>query len=572
MWLVAQNRPAGWRNGDVGTIVRKEEKETEMNGKLSNQRWMSSAALLFAVAFIGVSSNSARAQDRSIDGSGNNVVNTGWGATSIQLLRLTPVSYADLVSTPADGARPSARKVSNVVCAQAASVPSPVGVTDFFWQWGQFVDHDISLTGGAVPFEPFNIPVPLGDPSFDPFETGTQVIFFVRSVYDLATGMVVPRQQMNLITAYIDASNVYGSDLVRALALRRNDGTGRLGMSQHRLLPFNIEGLPNAGGPDPSLFLAGDVRANEQVALTAMHTLFVREHNRLANQIWEDDPSLTGEEIYQRARAIVGALMQVITYNEFLPVLLGPGALSGYTVYNAAVDASISNIFSTAAYRFGHSMLSPTLLRLKRNGQPIAEGNLALMDAFFAPQQLDPSVGKGIEPLLRGLASQLAQDMDVFVIDDVRNFLFGPPGSGGFDLAALNIQRGRDHGLASYNVSRIAFGLAPASGFADISSDGVIQARLAAAYGSVDDVDVWVGGLAEDHVPGALVGELFWTVLREQFRALRDGDRFWYQTVFSGEELEELESTTLADIIRRNTSINKEIQENVFILDLESSG
>lgn len=138
---------------------------------------------------------------------------------------------------------------------------------------------------------------------------------------------------MNQITHFIDASNVYGSDDVRAAALRTNDGTGRLLVSAGDLLPFNSPGLPNAGGTGPELFLAGDVRANEQVGLTAMHALFVREHNRLAAEIAGSSPELTGEEIYQEARRFVGALMQSITYNEFLPALLGANALTPYRGY-----------------------------------------------------------------------------------------------------------------------------------------------------------------------------------------------------------------------------------------------
>ena len=116
-----------------------------------------------------------------------------------------------------------------------------------------------------------------------------------------------------------------------------------------------------------------------------MHTLFVREHNRLARIIQRRSPELTDDQIYERARAWVGGLIQVITYNEFLPVLLGPHALKPYIGYDYGVNPGINNEFSTAAYRLGHSMLSPELLRLKKNGRPIPEGNLALRDAFSHP-------------------------------------------------------------------------------------------------------------------------------------------------------------------------------------------
>ncbi|NES73524.1 MAG: peroxiredoxin, partial [Okeania sp. SIO2D1] len=250
------------------------------------------------------------------------------------------------------------------------------------------------------------------------------------------------------------------------------------------------------------------------------------------------------------------AQIQLITYNEFLPLMLGENAIAEYTNYDETVNAGIANEFSTAAYRFGHSMLSP---QLKCTG-----GNdLALRDAFFNPTIIGDG---GIDCFLSGLAEQKAQNIDPFVIDDVRNFLFGPPGSGGFDLASLNIQRGRDHGIPAYNEVRGALGLTLASNFADITSDLELQQKLASVYDSVDDVDLWIGGLAEDHINGGLVGEVFNTIIADQFGRLRDGDRFFYLS-----ELDHLlavdptfESTTLASVIRRNS--DAEVQDNVFVI------
>ncbi len=465
----------------------------------------------------------------------------------------------------AGGLRPSPRAISNAVCDQDGSLPNALGASDYIWQWGQFLDHDIDLTPEAKPLEAAPIPVPAGDPFFDPQGTGLATIGLHRSVWDPATGTgpANPRQQVNEITSFIDASNVYGSDAARAEALRRNDGSGELATSEGDLLPRNTRGLPNAGGDDDdSLFLAGDVRANEQVALTAMHTLFVREHNRLAALVRRQFPRWSGDRVYRAARQLVGAEMQAITFREYLPALLGPAAPRVEGRYRPRVNPQIANHFSTALFRYGHSQLNPFLLRLDENGDAIPAGNLALRDAFFSPHEV---VDHGIEPLLRGLAAQEAQAVDPFVIDDVRNFLFGPPGSGGFDLASLNIQRGRDHGLPSYNAARLAYGLPPAASYADVSSDPEIQARLAAAYGpgNVDQVDLWVGGLAEDAMPGALVGPLIGRALRRQFERLRDGDRFWYRRTLPAILVAAVESTTLARIIRANTAIDS-IQDDVF--------
>jgi peroxidase len=521
-------------------------------------------SLLQSQSFAGASAPTAfGGEARTIDGSGNNVANPTWGAAGTNLLRLTAVEYGDSISTPAGASRPNARVISNALSAQTASAPSGGRESDFAWQWGQFVDHDIDLAEIADPEEPFDIPVPLGDPYLDPAGTGTQQIELDRTAWDPATGTsgANPRQQPNFVTAFIDASNVYGSDAVRAAALRLLDGSGKLETSAGDLPPFNDEGLPNAGGFSSLLFLAGDIRANEQLALTSMHTLFIREHNRLCDKMIADDPTLSGEELYQRARAIVGAEMQVITYKEFLPVLLGPNALSSYGGYDPQVNPGIANIFATAGYRMGHSMLPEELMRLDRFGDPIPQGNVRLKNAFFEPDKLINE--GGIDPLLRGLAFQTTQEIDLLVIDAVRNFLFGH-GAAGLDLAALNIQRGRDHGLPDYNQARVDYGLAPVTSFAEIGSDPAVHVALASLYPSVDDVDAWVGGLAEDPMPGAMVGELVGAILVDQFERLRDGDRFWYQNVFSGDLLAEIESTRLGGVIRRNTSIGEELQSNVF--------
>lgn len=530
--------------------------------------------LLLPLFAIPVSHAQGPAEYRSIDGTGNNIANPDWGSTDFPLLRLAPPAYEDGISIPRGGDNPStlpsARSISNGVSAQTESIPNSVGASDYLWQWGQFMDHDIDITEPGAPQEPFAVVVPTGDPFFDPNNTGNALIFLSRSDFDPATGTSSsnPREQVNQITGWIDASNVYGSDAVRA-ELLRNRKNGKLKRSSGNLLPFD----PN----NPTQFIAGDVRANEQSGLTAMHTLFMREHNRLRKVILEIDPSLNREEVYQRARALVAAELQVITYKEFLPLLLGENAIPAYTGYDSSVNSSISNEFSTAAYRVGHTMLSPVLLRLDKDGEEISSGNLPLRDAFFDTSHI---INDGIEPLLIGLAAQPAQEIDPFVVDDVRNFLFGAPGEGGFDLASLNIQRGRDHGIASYNDTREALGLGRVNSFAEITSDVALQGKLAAAYhNDVDKIDLWVGGLAEDHVDGALVGKTFHKILRDQFIALRDGDRFWHKNIdwtdygfaadplldddHDGDELT-LSELKLSDVIDLNTKIRSK-QENVFM-------
>lgn len=494
----------------------------------------------------------------------------GTGAPA-QLLRIAPVAYDDGVSTLAGQSRLSPREISNIVVDQPGPVFSQNNASDMVWQWGQFVDHDVDLTEAHDPIEPAPISVPLGDPFFDPFFTGNQIIPLNRSIFDPTTGTGPgnPRQQINEISGPIDGTNVYGQDPARTQALRTLDGTGRLKTSPGNLLPYNVDGLPNAipAGVNPAdFFLAGDIRVNEQLGLTSMHTLWVREHNLIANTTRFLFPWLTGDQIFEIARRTVVTELQVITFREFLPILLGAGAVSPYSGYDPNVNPGIATEFSTALFRLGHTMLSPTIQRLKADGTPIPEGPLALRDAFNTPETL-VSEG-GIDPILKGLSSQVMQRIDNMVIDDLRNFLFGPPGAGGLDLASLNIQRGRDHGLSDYNTARVHYGLAPVSSFAEISSDPEVQSRLAAAYTSVDDIDLWVGAISEDPVgPEALVGELLLTGLREQFERVRDGDPNWYQNVLPYFAQRLAETQTLEKVIARNTTLRRrDLQNNVFVV------
>ncbi len=507
---------------------------------------------------------------RSMDGSGNHQTRPDRGRANSSLVRISPVDPTNNAYLPAPAnSLPNPRTVSNLVFDQRNPVFDRYLASDMMWQWGQFIDHDIVHVPTGAPREAFPIPVPRGDPVFDPVAIGDRLIPFFRSAFDPSTGTGPdnPRQPVNNITSFIDGSGIYGSDPRRAFALRAHDGSGRLKMSGDRFLPPNTQGLSNQGGDRrPDLFLAGDIRANEQVGLTAMHTLFVREHNRLAGIIAAQDPELTGQEIFEWARKVNGAQIQVITYTEFLPMLLGPGALGPYGGYNSAIDPAIANEFASAAFRIGHSLLSPFILHIDANG---ATRSVSLDEAFFNPSFVR---AHGISGLLLGLSSQQAQHLDTHVIDQVRNLLFvDPPASGSRDLAAINIQRGRDHGVPSYNDVRRAYGLTPVQSFADVSSDPAVQAKLTQAYGGdIDRLELWPGGLAEDHLSGAMLGETFHAIVADQFRRLRDGDRFWFENdpyfLVNPELLGRIRSVTLADVIRRNTPLGNQLPDNVFRL------
>jgi hypothetical protein len=297
----------------------------------------------------------------------------------------------------------------------------------------------------------------------------------------------------------------------------------------------------------------------------------MREHNRQADLLAGANPTWTSDEIYQRARRIVGAEIQSITYREFLPALLGSAAPSIVSTYNSGLDPSIANEFATAFFRVGHTMLPPELLRLQNDGSPAPGGPLALRDSFFQPQNL--ASPNELDYILKGLVSQQQQEIDAHIVDDVRNFLFGEPVPGtGFDLASLNIQRGRDHGLPDYNTLRVAYGLSPVGDISDITSDSTVQAALTAAYGDESDIDAWVGALSEDHLPGMAVGPLIAAALIDQFTRLRDGDRFWFtRDPGLADELDWLENVRLCDIILANTDLTN-VQTDVFTMPVPEPG
>jgi hypothetical protein len=448
-----------------------------------------------------------------------------------------------------------------------------------------------------------------------------------RSVYNLATGTVTgpPREQTNVNTAFLDLSQVYGSTTTVAEALRVRNSDGSLGYllksspganltdPADDLLPFNrapyfsTEEIAALGMANDShivsnddLFAAGDVRANETTELSSLHTLFMRNHNRLAAALATQNPAdfglteWTDDTLYQEARKLNIAQYQNIVYNGYLPALLGPTAIAAYSAYSPTVDPSIANEFSTVAFRFGHSLLNNTVPRVNNDGSDA--GELTLLQSFFNPHFLTPGFTgyTDIGAVLKGDADNSAQEMDVMAVRNVRNLLFGNSGVGE-DLIARDMWRAHDNGIGTYNQVRIAYGLdeitdstpgltfeqyvegQPFHGFEQISSDPAVVTKLVTAYAGptratflangkfAGSIDPFAAGIAEDHVPGSNLGLLFHTILVDQFERLRDGDRFFYLNQdFTPAELSIIDvGNTLAKVIKANTSITN-LQDDVF--------
>ncbi|MCE9515198.1 MAG: hypothetical protein K8R24_04565 [Mycobacterium sp.] len=486
---------------------------------------------------------------RSIDGSGNNLADTGLNAVGADFSRIGVAHFADGVSTLRTDL-PNARTVSNLVVAgDGATTPNAEGLSGMMYAWGQFIDHDINLTLSDNVTH-IDIAVPADDPTL----SGS--ISLTRSVIDPLTGVAgKPATTTNNVTGWIDGSMVYGSDAATAASLRGAGGY---------LLTSDGNNLPIVDGA----YVAGDIRVQENPDLTALQTLFLREHNRQVDKLKLAHPDWTGDQLYEQARAIVTAEIAHITYNEFLPHLLGANAIKPYRGYKADVDASLTEEFAGAAYRLGHSIVSANLEKTDEQGNIIGTA-VTLKDAFFQ-DPADFAADSGADGLLRHLSNDLSNALDVHIVDDLRNFLFGP--SAGLDLAAINLQRGRDLGLGTLNETRAALGLKPYTSFAQITSDATTAAALQAAYGDVNKVELWIGGLAEGHTAGAMVGQTFGVIIAAQFEALRDGDRLWYQNQgFDPITMREIEGTTLSSLILQNTD-TEHMQSDAFVFYERRSG
>ncbi len=619
-----------------------------------------------AAARTGSAGPFATLEVQSLDGSGNNAAHPQWGKSGLPYLRVAPASYANGRDSMVNG--PNARFVSDRVFNDVSqNIFSEREVTQWSWTWGQFLDHTFGLAQGGT--EMANIPFNQHDP-MERFSNTLGVISFTRDAAAPGTGTSAsnPRQHVNTVSSYIDGFAVYGGTAQRDEWLRDGPFDGNMANNAATLmLPGGYLPTRDARGdvstaPDVAIdgrlratpnraVVAGDVRANENIALTATHTLFAREHNRIVSRL---PNTFTAEEKFQIARRVVIAEQQFITYNEFLPAM--GVRLPSYAGYKPGVNATLSTEFATVGYR-AHSQIHGEIevetdrarytqaqldamaaqgVKVEDGGTP-AEVILAvpLNVAFFNPDLLK-LIGEG--PVMEAMGKESQYKNDALIDDSLRSVLFQIPKpgkttclepvdpdcfTGVTDLGALDIQRGRDHGIPSYNQLRQAYGLAPKANFAavvgsrtetfpkdpkltpgneinqpasldflaltDINGNDIplgdpraqtdavnakrrtgLAARLRAIYGTVDRLDAFVGMMAEPHVPGTEFGELQLAIWTKQFQALRDGDRFFYgnQPVLTQirDQFGIDFHRTLAQVIAANTDIPaSDLAANVFV-------
>ncbi|XP_037609748.1 eosinophil peroxidase-like isoform X2 [Sebastes umbrosus] len=542
----------------------------------------------------------------------NNLKNTRLGSSNTPFARLLPAEYNDGISQPKGFNNqtinnfflPLVRQVSNnILSTTDAAVVSDREFSHMVTLFGQWNDHDLTFTPFSPSIRSFSngidcddscestepcipIPIPPGDPRSQteeciPSFRSAPVCGTGYSAYNFG-GEANKREQINALTAFLDLGQVYGSEEKLALFLRDNQSdSGLLRVNTEfkdngrELLPFHPlmvnmcatrrRVTNDSNAREVPCFIAGDVRVDENIGLTSIHTLFMREHNRVARALKRLNPHWDSETLYQESRKILGAYTQVFVFRDYLPHIVGDVAmcaqLGRYPGYDASVDPSISNVFATAAYRFAHLAIQPVLSRLDANYRENANfPSVPLFKAFFTPWRI--VFEGGVDSLLRGLVGRPAKlnTQDNMMVDALRERLFQFVMHLALDLGSLNMARGRDHGLPGYNAYRRLCGLSVPTNQAELArvlNNADLARRLLQLYGTADNIDVWMGGVAEPFVRGGRVGPLFACLIATQFQKIRQGDRLWYENpgVFTAAQRAALSRVTLSTIICDNTGI-----------------
>lgn len=506
----------------------------------------------------------------TVSGLCNNRANTFSGVTLQELRR--DIAHRRFSTSTLVNMVPSARRVSDYIFKKKNNRVAPLntnGLTIFF---GQLIDHEVVATLGESMDKESSAAIPHPEDNKKIEFTRSAIMRFqysrcCRSPY--STSRVWERPPFNVLTSFIDGGTIYGSSNLRAFALRSFRGgelilkkTGNelnLPFNSRKHLPFLLE--TEGEGHTDNLFVSGDARANENPFLLSIHTLFAREHNRVCKllQSWLKTSGrrrrLEDEWLYRQAKQIVIAELQSITFNEFVPAMLGEGALGKYRGYNPRVDARISTFHSSFAYRWGHSGVPEELKIRDRQGKTKIR---TLKEMFFGTKVY---MEHGLENMILAAMNTPARDIDTSVIESLRDFLFNEHEAGVLDLVSLNIQRGRDLGIPSYLSVQSVF--KTGNGLQNIAKE--LQQQLLSLYGSAAKIDAFVGGLAETRKEGMMLGPLLHAINVDQFRRLRDGDRFYYENMVWNAEVAGMplvqrirkHQIRMLDVIYANTKISK---------------
>ncbi|KAK3577817.1 hypothetical protein CHS0354_028872 [Potamilus streckersoni] len=531
---------------------------------------------------------------RTLDGSCNNLDHPEWGMAFRPQRRLLNPEYNDLVSSPriqntngTGNLLPNPRTISNVVHANNGSTTTlDDKITLHVLQWGQFLDHDIISTpvytgsNGATleccDTNQANVNtekcIPIYVPNGDKFFINGTCMNVKRSSPALdvsCNNLTGPRQQENRITSYIDGSNVYGSSAAELIKLRNSTFPEYMAVSDGNNLPAdndNSKCTLTVTGENCSL--AGDSRVNVVPSLGSYHTLFVQEHNRIVD-ILKTKGWTNSEELFQEARKINIAQIQRITYNEFLvwlmtrDVMNSSGLLSNvnpFTGYDPTINADIANDFGIA-FRMGHSWITNEMklhTESTETSDNIDKDSKNIEDTYLNPHMLYMRGRTGAHRMLKWLTETKCPKTDRFVEDGARNKLFLSNGVS-FDLAALNINRGRDHGVPSYWKYRTELcgeSLANSSSWASLTwHDTQTITQLKNVYQSPMDIDLWTGLVTEKNAP-SIVGPTLSCILLAQFKALKNGDRYWFERPepegFSIAKVNALRQTSLSAVLCAN--------------------
>lgn len=518
---------------------------------------------------------------RTITGICNNLEHIWYGARNTPFDRIQLPHYDDGYQSPRRFSSDEGYDLPNarLISLSQSTHQTTIDLSEFVAFFGQFSGHDQLLTpeiedincddcGTENPgcFNIFvnNIDRPDLSNCF-PFKRSReqQTVFNCPSKF---------RNQFNANTHFLDLSTVYGSseeenEKVRLFEnglLKFSDGPG----SSKELLPIKDK----AACPvrRSGCFVSGDPRVEASTLLTVLHTVFSRYHNMLAEQYKKIFPNADDEEIYQEVRRINIAVYQNIYYGEYASLVLGENILNKFNLaplksgYLHGYDSNIlpqnSIEYQAAASRL-HSLVHEFV--------DLANDELVQIEKIHYTNE-NPNTRRtflDFDSLAFGLLTGFSNTPKPNEFSDsMNNFLFG-----NLSIVALNIQRGRDEGIPSYNSYRALFGLKYAKSFDDFS-DNISKEeiyKMQEVYSNVNDVDLFYGINAENHLNGAIVGHTNAHIIAKNLHNLKFGDRFYFEngenkkTRFTLAQLDNIKHVRMSSVLCDTLGL-RFIQESAF--------